>query len=446
MCAVTLHLIAKNPFPWVELPSTVNIGPCLVGHRVPYLLSVLSNGAEGSYRIFTDKGLSSASSQNILKEPDFLVYPNQFSLRKDESRNVLVLFVPSSPGKFVLELKLATYCGAEWRTEIIGYGVNFALGIEDVAGKQFGSSQEWIELWFGHATISSMDAHRTILIKNPMPIPVHYHCRVEDDDMKLQSGRKTSSKPLKSAFLVNPDVGMIEPESEILVTFTFSPYEAALCRQQASFYIDTRASFPLETDLLKQLECIMGYSECKVGTRIDDESSKDEIEEFNGGRRDTGVHNAGYIRKVAEFRLSGVGEPLQVELVPPLLHWPDVIQQGQSHTANVTLKNNSCVESFFSWILLDIPNAINTNCNHFSITPLEGRINPMDKVEIKICLIARTIGRLQEKLTCEITGGLRLVLHIEGSIRGPWIQLSPSLLDFGTVQVYVLRQNNKEST
>ena len=438
MCAITLRLIAKNPFPWVELPSTVNIGPCLVGHRLPYLLPVLSNGAEGCYKVFTNDGLPSVPEHNVLKEHDFLVYPSQFRLRKDEAGDVLILFVPSSPGKFILELKLATDCGAEWRTEIIGYGVKFDLSIEDMTGKQFGSSQDGIELWFGHATISSMKAHRKLLIKNPMPIPMHYHWRIEDNCSNL---RKTSPKKFKAAFVVSPNIGTIDAESDMLFMFTFSPHEVISCRQQASLYIDTRKYYPLETDLWKQLKGIMEYPTSKNG--IEDGVSKTQIEEFNGERQDVGADNAGRIRKVAEFRLSGIGEPLQVELIPPLLHWPNIIQQGQSHTTVVTIKNNSCVGVVFSWSLLDTPHTKNANLNHFSIAPSEGQISPMDKMEV--CMIARTIGRLQEKLVCEIMGGPRLVLHVDGSIQGPRIQLSPCLLDFGTVQVYAFRHNNKES-
>ncbi|MCO5568929.1 hypothetical protein L7F22_022632 [Adiantum nelumboides] len=443
MCSIKLVMAAKNPFPWVEIPPMIDIGPCLVGHEISILLPVLSKGAGGTFRLSSpihdleEKVLVPNNLYKILKAQQFIVYPNHFKLRKDESGDVVVLFMPQSAGQVTLSLKISTECGLEWSTQIKGFGVYFDISVQDIEYGRIFKSQEEGELDFGSATALSRDICKKLLVKNNMPLSVRYFWTVKDSISRVGCCEKKTA-----VFSINPCFGVLDSDMSVFLTITFTPDLPRYCQQLASLYIDTRSVHPLQSPRWTELQGILHSRRMKLLALKDGSAPgmKGKISKEDGNEKHLVSYNhvvdtTGIVWKLMDLKLSGVGEPLQVELVPPILHLLDIVEQGQSYTTSVLLRNNSGVDVSFSWKLPNVPCNVKLKSNQISISPSTGTLNAMGMRNFQVCLKARTIGTLRERLICQINGGPEPVLYIEGFIRGPSVEIAPAILDFGIVQV-----------
>ncbi|KAI5077122.1 hypothetical protein GOP47_0006946 [Adiantum capillus-veneris] len=448
MCAIKLVLAAKNPFPWVEIPSIIDIGPCLIGHELSTLLPVFSKGAGATFRLSSsmydaaEEVIDPGTMYNVLRVDQFIAYPNHFKLRKNESGDIIILFMPQSAGQFSFGLKIATECGLEWSTQITGCGINLDITVQDIEVGQVFKCQTEGELDFGSATTHSTNVCKKLLVKNNMAVPVRYYWRVEDNISKAQSQREGHYEKNTATFSVNPCFGVFDSDASVFFTFIFTPNMPQYYQQLASLYIDTRSVYPLQSPRWKELKGIVQSLRVKMHAQKDGSASEMTQENNKEDENDNHLissyivgNNAGNVVKSLDLKLSGVGEPLQVELIPPTLQLLDLVEQGQSYTTLVSLKNNSCVDISFLWKIPEVPWVVQAKSNHVTVSPLTGTLNAMGMRSFEVHLKARTFGTLRERIICQISGGPEAALYIEGSVRGPSIQIAPAFLDFGIVQV-----------
>eukprot|EP01018_Ginkgo_biloba_P029209 Gb_23252 [translate_table: standard] len=455
-------LFARNPFPLVSVPCSVNMGYCLEGHCSATSFSITSKGIASTFCLESinvvcpsevQHGIQLVKRSDILFVPGFILYPRTFELQIDESIDIIIFFRPQSIGSFSFQLNVATASGMQWNTLVMGQGINFQVKLHKLDGHPLRPGETDLGLWFGHAAVSSTCATREITVKNQTPMAFRFFWKVlsDMDDTDLV---RSDAKSMQTVFFPLPTSGVLESESETSFTFKFVPDNLFLYKQRACLYIDTRKSHPLSSPVWKKLREILqnphGMDDFRIGLK-DVENylysciySKGLDNHYgcvapplNEVYASKDFDNKGHILEVLQIDLAGVGSPYETQIIPPVLFYSDVLVLEKSYSQCVKLSNNSPSRISFSWEFDTTSWSASMNRNIISAIPSAGQIERMCTVEVAVTLIAKKIGRLQERIFCrfEGPGGSKQMLQVEGYVQGPHITISPPLLDFGLMQV-----------
>ncbi|KAH7445867.1 hypothetical protein KP509_01G027000 [Ceratopteris richardii] len=445
-CVLKVILRAINPFPWLDVPSTIDIGHCLVGYELPFVFPIVSKGAGAIFKISSDindandGAIRELNTFRVLIENHFIVYPKDFKLKKDERRHIFIIFMPQSAGQFTFVMKISTDCNHEWIIEIKGVGIDLDISVQDSENGKLFNFQELGEVAFGSGTISTT-VHRKLLATNNMPIPLQFSWNVED----FASTTFSTDKYLNSkshVFSVSPVSGILEPGLQQTITFSFTPHELQDYQKMASLFVASISFSEFHSPQFEELQQII------QSLRLKNDEVNDRMESNIGQQINEGVGNSSCIMsldhvgkdsvkssKLLVLKLAGAGHPLQIEFKPPVLQVLDMIEQGQSYTTSVLLKNKSSVDICFSWKLSELPDKAEMKISHVTVSPEHGTVNAKCEREFRVHFMAKAYGTLYETIFCQIIGGPELPLYIKGSIQGPSVHISPALLDFGVIKV-----------
>lgn len=240
-------------------------------------------------------------------------------------------------------------------------------------------------------------------------------------------------------FVADPNFGFFPALVETNICMKFTPLNTIKYMSLARLYVDTRMDISLASNEWKKLRDQL----FRLENEIHKESNGRQQYRFTDEEYAVNcVDNMGKISQLFELNLLGVGVHLDVSILPPLLVVNGGLTLGTIRNFNIVLRNNSRSNVHFSWECPRIPSKRVLPCceNGVYFQPLTGMIVAHGNQEVLVILKARSIGAIEANHLCHFTnptgqGELCLSLQVEGHVRGPIVALSPTILDYGLVQV-----------
>ncbi|NWU92194.1 DLEC1 protein, partial [Upupa epops] len=405
---------AKRPPPVLTLPHAIDCGSCLVGGRKVMTILCRNEGKKpGKFQIMPKEAwppsdsTAVASVGFVIQDP-FGIQPGTFELAPGQSTTVEVVFFPSIP-----EVSQQTYtlvCDGRpvHDVTVTGAGQLIALELLSVTDRKIRRELgEVTDVTAQHLIkFGPQNPHGTeekkLVIRNSACVELPFYWQITKTKLKPLLPEETAGflelrndGDTESAFSLNPEQGVLLPQSNHEFILTYTPQELK------SYYSVIRMvlrDIPESPCSVKE-ELPQNIPECKT---------KDAI----------GL----------EIEVKGSTEPFQVLLEPYAIIIP-----GESFVA-VNVKKSFKMWNYSKSVIKYTWEKIVT-CGILEVEPHTGLIGANDCCEFELSITGSKPGCISHNLQCKIEHSAEpVVLHVEAAFKGPLLRIDVPSLHFGLIK------------
>jgi len=176
-----IPIVSQREAPKLSIPSTLNVGGCLVGDATRVIISCHNSGGSGRFRLLSPSDYPSVPTDinwdtiGCMRLPPFTVYPVQFVLNRNESVDITIEYVPLTPGGHSQQfIMLCDNC--QVRTfEILGESKLINVVNSEINGVPVDAHNHSVkrDLNFSHVYVGN-DESQELAISNTTGIPLEY--------------------------------------------------------------------------------------------------------------------------------------------------------------------------------------------------------------------------------------------------------------------------------
>ncbi|KAJ1432684.1 hypothetical protein B484DRAFT_24765 [Ochromonadaceae sp. CCMP2298] len=199
--AFDVPIRAQRDPPQLSIPSSLDVGCCLVGDAQRLSFSCLNTGGSGRFKLITqaqydDMGLAAGNPGAILdtfapaneaelavrsvgpecmRVPPFTLYPTQFTLTKDEAVELTIEFVPLELASYERQFFMTCDNGQVRTFRLRGESKQLNLTISELNGVEFDYADPSVfkEIFFPPACVGG-DQLQQVVVVNDTGLPVEY--------------------------------------------------------------------------------------------------------------------------------------------------------------------------------------------------------------------------------------------------------------------------------
>ncbi|KAJ2995672.1 Deleted in lung and esophageal cancer protein 1 [Globomyces sp. JEL0801] len=423
---LTIPIIAALPHFELNLPSVFDCGYCESGFGLTFTHTITNTGGKARFllmsaldqgtpfELFENLGAGNHSTAKSLTFGVFNIFPSYFSLNTGDSVKMVIQYTPG-----VLKENLATELTQRRDSQRIRIACDNCETIEidivatvqlpkmDLVSPNFEIESGKLPLVdFGNANIDKSKIVE-IVMKNPTNLVIPFRWtqtreeKTGDEKINLSSNMFSA----KSSFKVLPEIGMLEPLSEKLFKFIFTPefnkpYKA----------IATLSSFHNKGK--KSIQVLKSFSlGQKSGVEKQQPSSKPLI----------------------NMSLNGQGTPFSTYLSTYFVFLPPGMQSGQRVTHKIHFTNDSLSKVAYRWeVYGNIKKFLKVN-----ISDADGEIEQGSCRSFKVEFIGNFPAAIRGQLRCYTENGKgdTLLVPFYGTVAvvPGMISFVDDYIDFGLV-------------
>lgn len=169
-----VDILAQRLAPVLNLPSVIDVGSCLVGDALRVAIPCTNIGGHGKIRVLRDQH-STEEMSGCLRMPPFTVYPLECFLKKNESLNLTVEFVPLQLGVIEQPIYFVMDNGSYLRVVLHGHCREVVCDITEINGTKIIPSDPNIvkDLYFPGTCVGS-EAEQQFVVTNTTGLPMEY--------------------------------------------------------------------------------------------------------------------------------------------------------------------------------------------------------------------------------------------------------------------------------
>ncbi|XP_041367117.1 deleted in lung and esophageal cancer protein 1-like [Gigantopelta aegis] len=417
--------------PSLALPSTIDVGCCLVGgcHVTQYV--VVNDGGPGRFCIIPSSSWPATNFRSVVTNGvvmlhPFEVQPSSFELGKGQSGVIEIMFTPNLAKEFTQELVLicdncqVKHVNVKGQGEIakvelvsVEHGLSeHMLGeLHDTTAEHFIRFDELNPFTYTDRNIS---VHNCTNVELPFQWMV-YKPQMQPPDMEADEVAREQPEDripdLDAVFSVHPPSGTLAPDQTMDFKATFAP--PVLGEFHDVLHM-----------MLQQVPHISETASTKSERRLSVTSEEDGIS-------DIFPSSIVQYRDVTGLEIEAKGSAVtpNVVLHPYAMYVPGPHLVGTTIKKLFTMANHSFSVITFQW-------EPHTEKHIIEVEPPNGELDPGMAVDLELGLTGVEPGKISTTLYCYVMNmDEPLALHVEFEVKGPELTIREPDINFGLVRL-----------
>jgi hypothetical protein len=205
----TVPVTAQRESPCLNIPSVIEVGGCLVGDASRVVFKCFNSGGVGKYRILHPDNYPRVpvdfdwEGMGCVRVPPFTVYPIEFTLRRNESIDITVEYVPRSLGNH--EESLFLLCDNSQVQELLIRGSSRQVDVAIVEVNQVTVDDKDPQLkrhiYFDNVCVGAEQTQQ-IIVSNATRMPIEYEwvwLNMNTSNLRKAALEKISAREEKDA-------------------------------------------------------------------------------------------------------------------------------------------------------------------------------------------------------------------------------------------------------
>ncbi|KAL5006767.1 hypothetical protein ScPMuIL_015573 [Solemya velum] len=434
---IVVQLQGRREPPKLTLPSTINIGYCLVGSMHMSQFIVKNEGGRGRFCFMPRASWPATSFKATVVNggvpvPPFEVRPTVLDLGKDECGVVEVLFNPPAVKAYSQELTAVcdncqvrhfTLKGESQAAEVRLVSVEDGL-TEAMVGERHDISAKHMVKFDKLNPYTYTD--KAMVVENLTNVPLPFQWIIykpvigglSPDVVDVQQDRVSD---VDSVFSVHPPSGLLSPAQKMEFKVTFAP--PLVDEFHSTLHMLLQQVPPKEvTQSATSMKSVSKQRIKEEGRPHDDDDSVSEIFLPNDVTQSREV-------TALELEVKGESVPLNVVLHPYAVFVPGQYLVGTTLKNLVTMANHSRSTITFQWQAYSEQHIL-------EVEPPYGELDPGMAMDMELSITGVEPGKLSHTLYCYVMNMTEpLHLHVECDFKGPEVKVEEPDVNFGLIRL-----------
>ncbi|KAK2147788.1 hypothetical protein LSH36_535g01010 [Paralvinella palmiformis] len=434
--SLVVKLQGRRPPPKLTIPSTINVGQCLIGGIKVGQFHLKNEGGPGKFCMMSklawpSNNLKSATALGTVIIVPFEVRPPFFELDRGQSIVLEVLFAPMEVKAYEAQLTcVCDNCHIRHFT-LTGEGQSAGVELIDVQG---GVSDplpgELCDLTAQHLIrFENLNPftylQKSITVKNLTNVELPFDWIIVKPYIKPKDPESKDSpipptervQDIETVFSIEPESSVLAPSTTTTFTLTFAPPHVQEFHDAFHLVLRNIPKVPPTIEMKRELSLQeMKHNESRPGSvrpQTVMPAREPMLEDITA----------------LEFEAKGVCETLSVVLQPYAITLPGLMMVETLVKTQFKMINNSLSAILFQW-------EHHSSSFILEVEPPIGELGPQCELDLELSVSGSEPCKIDHTLNCHVHHlDEPLMLHVKAQIKGPEVSIEEPEVNFGLVRL-----------